>query len=256
MTICLDVHYPNPAPIYRNEGTWLSFEQTAVDRRSKMHYRPTYDFAGQHIDGFHKYLAEAPLFPPEVAEGCIDIGMEGWLFPADACKIYELAFFNPDILEIGTYRGLSSAVMCHAITNAGKCGQVVTVDLDATHQQIAKETHELRKVPNRKNVRYFQSDGTQFVTGLFQRDEPHLFPFVFVDHTHAYEPMLEICPLLHKVTLPGGFVLFHDYNDPRNADSNSHDFGVYQAVNETLNMDEFEFYGIYGCTGLFRRRMK
>jgi predicted O-methyltransferase YrrM len=254
VSTALEVYYSNPKPVHRHADTWLTLEQTAVEKRFDMLYKATYDFPGQYIDGFQRYLAVAPIFAKDVAEGCIDIGFEGWLLPTDACKLYELAYFNPDVLEIGTYRGLSSAVMSYAITNSGRNGQIVTVDLDPKHQEIARQAHELRKVPNRQNIHYFPFDGAAFVRGLYERAEPRLFPFVFVDHTHVYEPMLEICPLLHKVTAPGGFVLFHDYNDQRNANPNAHDFGVYQAVNETLDMNEFEFYGVFGCCGLFRRR--
>lgn len=254
MSTALELLYPNYKPVHRNVDTWLSLEETAIEKRFDMLYKPTYDFSGDYIDGFHKFLANAPLFPKDVAEGCIDIGFEGWLLPVDACKLYELAYFNGDILEIGTYRGLSSAVMSHAITNSGRSGQIVTVDLDPRHQDVARQAHDLRKVPNRENVHYFVFDGAEFVRRLYDREVPRLFELVFVDHTHVYEPMLEICPLLHMVTKPGGFLIFHDYNDQRNANPMANDFGVYQAVNETLNMDEFEFYGIFGCCGLFRRK--
>ena len=62
-------------------------QQTAVEMRFEMKYKPTYDFPGKYIDGYHKFLAEAKLFSDDVAEGCIDIGVEGWLLPADACKL-------------------------------------------------------------------------------------------------------------------------------------------------------------------------
>lgn len=254
MSTALDVLYPTPQAVHRNADTLLTLEQTSIEKRFVMDFRPTYDYPGDYVDGFHRYLSQAPFFPPQVADKCIDIGFEGWLLRADACKLYELAFFNPDVLEIGTYRGLSSAVMSHAIVNSGRNGGIVTVDLDPTHQNIAREAHERRRVPNRENIHFFHFDGAAFVRNLYQNQEPRRFQMVFVDHTHQYEPMLDICPLLHNVTLPGGFVLFHDYNDPRNADKNAKDFGVYQAVTETLNMDEFEFYGIFGCCGLFRRR--
>lgn len=250
----LQVLYPNSAPSYDNKDTWLTLEETAVEKRFDMRFKPTYDFPGDFIDGYHKFLANAPILPDDVAEGCIDIGYEGWLLPADACKLYELAYFNPDVLEIGTYRGLSSAVMSQAIVNAGNGGQIVTVDLDPVHQYVARTTHEARKLPGRENIHYFVFDGTEFVRRLFDREDPRLFKMVFVDHTHVYEPMLDICPLLHEVTAPGGFVLFHDYNDQRNANPKALDFGVYQAVNETLSKEHFEFYGIFGACGLYRRR--
>jgi predicted O-methyltransferase YrrM len=252
-TIAIQNATRSASPVFRHEGTWLSLQDTATERRFDMPYRPTYDFGADFIDGYHQYLANAPMFPPQVADKMIDLGFEGWLLPADACKLYELAYFNPDVLELGTYRGLSSAVMSQAITNSGEKGSIVTVDLDPGHQQIAREAHERLRVPNRQNVHFFHFDGTIFVRNLHQRPDPRRFSLVFVDHTHAYEPMVDVCPMLHEVTQPGGFVLFHDYNDPRNAGSDPN-FGVYQAVDGYLSKKEFDFYGVFGCCGLFRRR--
>lgn len=237
-------------PAFRHENTWLSLEGTAPDRRFDMPYNPTYDFGADFIDGYHRFLANAPTLPDRM----IDLGLEGWLLPADACKIYELTFFNPDVLELGTYRGLSSAIMSHAITNAGVGGQVVTCDLDGDQQKIAQAAHEARRIPNRQSVHYFNFEGADFVRRLYDRSDPRAFPLVFVDHSHAYEHMAAVCPILHKVTLPGGFILFHDYNDPRNPDPIAEHFGVYQAVTDHLPKIEFEFWGVFGCCGLFRRK--
>ncbi|MEZ4837503.1 MAG: class I SAM-dependent methyltransferase, partial [Caldilineaceae bacterium] len=79
------------------------------------------------------------------------------------------------------------------------------------------------------------------------------FGFVFVDHSHAYEPVYGVCRVLDQIIAPGGFCLFHDYNDIRNADPEDKEYGVYQAVVDGLNLDAFEFYGIFGCCGLYRR---
>ena len=64
--------------------------------------------------------------------------------------------------------------------------------------------------------------------------------------------MLSACRLLPGVLEPGAFCLFHDYNDPRNADPLDDDYGVYQGVTDGLAPARFSFWGIYGCTGLFR----
>lgn len=60
-----------------------------------------------------------------------------------------------------------------------------------------------------------------------------------------------MCRELDKITAVGGFCLFHDYNDAKNNQA-EHDYGVYQAVMDGLDLARFEFYGIYGCTGLYR----
>ncbi len=53
---------------------------------------------------------------------------------------------------------------------------------------------------------------------------------------------------------PGGFCLFHDFNDRRNADPAETNYDVYRAVTEGLDPKVFEFYGIYGCTALYRKQ--
>jgi hypothetical protein len=44
--------------------------------------------------------------------------------------------------------------------------------------------------------------------------------------------------------------LFHDFNDYRNFEDSS-SYGVFSAANEGLG-EAFEFYGGFGCTGVFR----
>jgi hypothetical protein len=79
------------------------------------------------------------------------------------------------------------------------------------------------------------------------------FGFIFIDHSHAYTPVYEVCRALDGLVTLGGFCLFHDFNDIRNRDRNDIDHGVYQAVRDGLDKERFEFYGIYGCSGLYRR---
>ncbi len=47
--------------------------------------------------------------------------------------------------------------------------------------------------------------------------------------------------------------LFHDYNDQRNIMPDVADYGVFQGVRDGLAPGQFEFYGVFGCAGLFRR---
>jgi hypothetical protein len=76
---------------------------------------------------------------------------------------------------------------------------------------------------------------------------------VFVDHSHAYGPVHEVCRELHALVTTGGFCLFHDFNDPRNYDPADADHAVHQAVVDGLHPDHFAFYGAYGVTAMYRR---
>ena len=110
----------------RHRHTRLTLERTATDRRFLMPYRPTYAFRGAAIDATHRLLATCPR-----RDGMIDIGIPGWLLPADAQKLYEMVrFCGGDVLELGTYRGLSASLALEAMTAAGSDATLVSIDLD------------------------------------------------------------------------------------------------------------------------------
>ena len=236
--------------VFRHEHTFLDLEATRDDKRNLMPYQKTYSFPGPYINQAHHRLALSALHD---ASPMINIGIEGWLLPADVLKLYEMAYFcEGDILELGTYKGLSASIMAEASRDSGRDFVIVTVDLDPELSKEAKKGVEARKAPGRENIHFFVFDAVTFVANLATSERQ--FEFAFVDHSHRYEHVYGTCVNLHRVLKPGAFVLFHDYNDPRNADKANLDYGVYQGVHDGLSKDEFEFWGIYGCTGLFRRK--
>lgn len=212
--------------------------------RFRRPYRQTYPGFGHFIDDYHFGLMASPLDPQN--NQMIDVGFQGWLLPSDAAKLYEMAYFaQGPILELGTYRGLSASIVARAIENSPPDVSLITIDLDGSHVKIAEEAFAANNIP-RDRVTFLVTDAVAQVASY--AEEGKKFDFVFVDHSHYYEHMLPTCKHLSGIVRSGGFVLFHDYNDPRNADST---WGVYQAVQEGL--EGFTFYGVYGCTGLFRR---
>ncbi len=232
-------------PIDRHAQTWLTLEQTRTDQRFLMPYLKTYDFDGPFIDETHAALAHAPT-----KAGMIDIGIAGWLLPADACKLYEMAYFcGGDCLELGTYRGLSASVMLSASVSAGLDNTIVSIDLDPGAMGAGRAAIAGRAGAER--VFFFNTDGDEAL-GTFTR-AARRFNFCFIDHSHRYAHVLSACRALPQVILPGGFCLFHDFNDQRNADAGNEDYGVWQGVRDGLDPRVFEFWGIFGCTGLFRR---
>jgi cephalosporin hydroxylase len=224
----------------------LSLADMTTDRRFQRPYRQTFAGVRNVIDDDHFALLSAPLDPRN--NQMIDVGFDGWLLPSDASKLYEMAYCaNGDILELGTYRGLSTSIIVRAMEKSNPGATLTTIDLDESQVQIAKAAFD-RKGISREHVSFIVDDAIARVERL--ASEGRKFSFIFVDHSHAYEHMLPTCKALPAIISPGHFVLFHDYNDVRNTTG---EWGVYQAVQETLQAD-FDFYGIYGCTGLFRRR--
>jgi predicted O-methyltransferase YrrM len=232
-------------PTARNESTYLTLAQTSDDKRHGCPYFKTYGFEGDYINDEHARLA-AHLQPT----GMIEYGIEGWLLAADAQKLYEMAFFaDGNILELGTYRGLSAAVMCAAVHASGGSGQIISVDLDLHSPEAAKRS--LADRPGADRAHFFVVDGTKAI--LDQAAAKQTYAFAFIDHSHTYEHVHDACLRLHRVISIGGFALFHDFNDPRNTAKDALDYGVYQGVMDGLDPRLWQFWGIYGCTGLFRR---
>jgi predicted O-methyltransferase YrrM len=210
-----------------------------------MRYLKTFNFPEEFINEQHRRLTSDVS-----VNGMIDIGIEGWLLPADALKLYELAYFcGGDILELGTYRGLSAWISAQASEAAGLDNVIVTIDLSLEETERARSN--LYGKPGFRKVHLFTVEAGQAVRDL--ASSKRMFDLAFVDHSHAYDHVYDVCRSLHRVTKLGAFVLFHDFNDPRNSAPDVTDYGVYQGVLDGLDQRRFEFWGIYGCSGLFRR---
>jgi hypothetical protein len=240
-----------PGRVYRHSETFLSLAQLGSVYPD---YRPTVDFGGPFINASHAALGSAPLdgvlVRLEARPGSGKI-IPGWLRRADALKLYELGYFAiGDVLELGTYHGLSTTILSRANHDGPSRKRLVTVDRDPSLTMAAAGT--LGDAGLAEGVELVTGDATAVVSRLAR--EGRRFDFVFVDHSHEERPVRDVCEQLHDVTLAGAFCLFHDYNDLRNADPNDGDYGVYQGVVEGLEESKFEFFGIYGCAGLYRRR--
>lgn len=204
-------------------------------------YRPTFRFRGRYIDAFHRSLDAAG------PDGLIDLGVAGWLRPADALKLYEMAWFSPgDLLEFGTFHGLSTHIQSRALLASGQRASITSLELvpeyaaeAARHLQAPAASHRFLVGDARESARALIEDGRRF-------------GFAFVDHSHGYDLVEAACQHLKRLVVPGGFALFHDYNDSRNTRGDA-GYGVFQAVEDAFADGSFRFWGVYGCTGLYRR---
>ena len=243
-------------------------------------YRKTYDFAGRFIDDYHAWWNSCPTTGVKVgrrprptrAESLADPQYDirdvpGSLRRADALKLYELAYFcGGNAIDLGTSFGLSCSIMAGAMEHARSAGCIDTVDVDPHSQKLARIS--VGRLPGAARVKFHLGDAGQFLADYAGGGRQAAF--VFVDHAHSYERVLEAARLMNAVVAPGGFVLFHDYNDWRNSDPDdpafadlwrglpsgqdigANRYGVYQAAHEGLS-PQFQFHGAFGCTGLFRR---
>jgi predicted O-methyltransferase YrrM len=215
-------------------------------------YRPTFNFDG-YLTKFHKFLSECPS-----AGVLIQLKdrrwrgdkIEGWLRREDALKLYELAYMTDgDVFDIGTYQGLSPSILGRALRDSRKERIVYTCDIYDGNLKIAAQ--HLRRLGLSRYVQGICADATDAVRTF--ADQGKRFGFIFIDHSHAYQQVFSVARGLRDITASGGFCLFHDYNDVRNMDPNDPDYGVYQAARDAMDQTDFEFCGVYGCTGLYRR---
>jgi methyltransferase family protein len=217
-------------------------------------YRPTFDFPGPYIDGTHRAFSTCPVkrgHRIQIKNGPRGRVIGGWLRREDALKLYEIAYHVAgDILEIGSHLGLSTCILSEAIRNSPRRKTLYSVELDAGHS--VRTELNLRKRGAFENVKLICGDALSVVPKMSARGKK--FGFVFVDHSHTYEATYKVCVQLGKLVSRGGFCLFHDFNDSRNNDESSEEYDVYRAVIDALPPRQFEFYGIFGCAALYRRK--
>jgi GR25 family glycosyltransferase involved in LPS biosynthesis len=167
---------------------------------------------------------------------------ENWFsYPNLYRSIVERFSSGSKFVEIGSWKGKSSAYMAVEIANSNKNIDFYCVDtwegsvehqgrddLSALYDIFTENMSPLKK--------YHHSLRMTSLEAVKQFENKSL-DFVFIDASHEYEDVKnDIIAWLPKVK-NGGIIAGHDYY------IGGHDFfpGVKQAVNETLNVDELEF---------------
>jgi predicted O-methyltransferase YrrM len=237
--------------VNRHEDTMLEIHELG----SKIPpYRPTFDLPAPFIDRWHKRLAESPLVEDTVllqlkTRPWFGKTIPGYLRREDGLKLYEMAYYSPvDILELGSYQGLSTSILARAIRSSADRKRIHTVDLNPEY--VRDTMRNLWTQGLQRRVSAYCDDAAAALRRFASQGKK--FGFVFIDHAHTYEAVYEVCRELERVVMNGGFCLFHDFNDPRNSDPDDSVYGVYQAVLDGLSRAQFQFYGMYGCTALYR----
>ncbi|WFU83904.1 class I SAM-dependent methyltransferase [Bradyrhizobium sp. CIAT3101] len=205
------------------------------------------DYSGDIINASHRHLADAPLGHQGV-EFLIELGITGYLRRGDALKLYELAFRAPgDVLEAGTNKGLSTSILAQAVHDRGH-GSIETIELDRGNSVEAERN--LAGRPGSERVTFTVSDATRRMNELAVQGKT--YGFIFIDHWHGYRATVDAAELAKELLVDGGFVMFHDFLDPGNADRR-HVYGVYQAVLDVIvDDDRFSFAGVSGCCAIFQ----
>ncbi len=209
---------------------------------------PTYQrlFAGgsQYVDADQQALAQLP-----VAGALIQGVVPGFLRPGDALILYELAYFAVgDVLELGSFRGLSTTILCQAVANAGRGARVWSVERWPEH--VAATRHVVEELGLAPHFRALPGEAAAMTEWLVMAG--HTFSVVFVDHDHTYDAVRHTCASIDYLLRPRGVAVFHDLNDERNR-LEPDAYGVHRAVAELIGSSRMAYLGTVGCCGLVGR---
>lgn len=207
-------------------------------------YSPVFERPGPWIDADHQAIARLPL------DGVLIRGeTPGFLRPADALALYELAYFaRGDVLELGSAWGLSTSILGRAIRNSGRRARVASIELDPNFQQLTRTTMQAAQLTGVYEGLAGAAD--EWIAKLLALTRQ--FDVIFVDHDHSYPATRQVCVALSELLAPGGYAVFHDFNDERNR-TEPFVYGVHRAVSELATRPGFAFCGVVGCCGLVQR---
>jgi len=112
-----------------------------------------------------------------------NLEIRGALWPEDAAKLYELAYFSKgDMLELGTKLGLSKIIMAEASRAGGNASTVYTVDIVRKYTATAKQN---AASANLTHVLAETSDATTWLDNTISAGK--CFTSAFIGHAHDYE---------------------------------------------------------------------
>ena len=209
-------------------------------------YTPIFERPTPWVDAYHAGIANLPV------EGAlIRASVQGYLRPADALLLYEAAYYTQgNSLELGSAWGLSTSILCKAIRESGRNAKLASIEIDPGFQRATQST-----IHSAGLLAFFESlagPAAECLPALIRQHRQ--FGMAFIDHDHSLTSTLEACVALEDLLIPGGFAIFHDFNDARNRDEPAV-YGVFQGVCEWLtHVTDFDFVGMVGCCGLVQRR--
>jgi hypothetical protein len=108
--------------------------------------------------------------------------IKGSLRRADALKLYEIGYFvNGDILELGSYHGLSTCILSQSNHNSALEKRIYSLDLNAENCRKTMESLHAAKLG--RCVESICSEAAAAVERFATNGQR--FQFVFIDHSHT-----------------------------------------------------------------------
>ena len=204
-------------------------------------YTPTYDWAGLGDDWDGTFLSDNHATALELVES-----IPGMLYPADAQKLYELAWHaEGPILEIGTHKGRSTVLLATAQRDAGR--EEVVVSMDISRQFLGEARETIARAGLGSRVVLVQGTRSALGGALL----PITPALVFVDGDHTYDGVARDLAAIERIVPAGGVVAMHDFTG-YDADDPFW-IQVEAAARNSWMKDDCEELGRAGLLGLFRR---
>ncbi len=175
----------------------------------------------------------------------------GFLRVADAQALYGFATYSKgDVLELGGSGPLPTTLLCQALRNRRSAARLVSIDSDPA--RLAGTRALLAERLLDRCFTGMAGEPAHLLPALTQQGRR--FGFAFVDFAQSFAAVRPVCDLLTALMLPGGILLFHDFNDALNRTQPDR-FGIYAAVRAYLaDTAEIEFLGLVGCCAMLRKR--
>lgn len=160
------------------------------------------------------------------------LAIEGWMAPTELAWLARNAQISKKILEIGSYKGRSTRVLCdntqgHVIACDPWMGPYITNNDKVLFDQSKAWPEFQRNLSDVRNLTIFRGTFDQYIANNPEKD----FDFIFIDGDHRYEAVKNDIENALNILKSGGILSGHDYTHP--------DWpGVKQAVDERFPQRE------------------
>jgi predicted O-methyltransferase YrrM/GR25 family glycosyltransferase involved in LPS biosynthesis len=172
-----------------------------------------------------------------------EFGEEWFSYPDLYKSMVEKFPSGSKFVEVGSWKGKSSAYMAVEIANSNKNIEFYCVDIweSSLEYENHEETSMLYEIflNNMKPVESYYTPLKMKSLDAVSRFEDHSLDFVFIDASHEYEDVkADIIAWLPKIK-PGGILAGHDYYIG--------DFDYHPGVKKAVNEEFSEFEAKYNC---------